>query len=231
MRRYAGIRDLGSRLSYANVMATLAVFIALGGTAYAVSQLPANSVGAKQIKTNGVGAPEIKAGAVGASEVADGSLLGDDFAAGQLPAGPQGLQGSPGQPGQDGSPGPTYGITQGKLDPNYPPDSLFPISLANPVIDTPSAGRLLVMASIHDLDVDCTAGNAVVGLYLDDVPVPGTGRLLFDVVPEPVDMFGVTGVVAAGPHQLELGVDCEGGDVGTTGTGDDRTAGAVLLGQ
>jgi hypothetical protein len=42
-----------SRLTYANVMATVAVFFALGGGAYAVS-LKRNSVGAKQLKTNAV---------------------------------------------------------------------------------------------------------------------------------------------------------------------------------
>lgn len=41
------VRD---RLSYANVMATAAVFFALGGTSYAAFSLPANSVGTKQIK-------------------------------------------------------------------------------------------------------------------------------------------------------------------------------------
>lgn len=51
---------LHEHISYANVMATLAVFIALGGSAYAVSQLPRNSVGATQIKRNAVGASEIR---------------------------------------------------------------------------------------------------------------------------------------------------------------------------
>jgi hypothetical protein len=42
-----------SRLSYANVVATLAPFIALGGGAYAAIKLPANSVGTKQLKKKG----------------------------------------------------------------------------------------------------------------------------------------------------------------------------------
>lgn len=37
------------RLSYANVVATLALFIALGGASYAAVELPANSVGVRQI--------------------------------------------------------------------------------------------------------------------------------------------------------------------------------------
>ncbi len=42
------------RLTYANVMSTIAVFIALGGVSYAVIRLPANSVGTKQLKAHAV---------------------------------------------------------------------------------------------------------------------------------------------------------------------------------
>ena len=57
-------------LTYANVMASTAVFIALGGGAYAAT-VPRNSVGAAQIKTN----------AVNSSKVKDRSLQARDFAA------------------------------------------------------------------------------------------------------------------------------------------------------
>ena len=50
---------IGWLLSYSNVMATAAVFIALGGGAYAVS-LKRNSVGSKQIKANAVKGSEAK---------------------------------------------------------------------------------------------------------------------------------------------------------------------------
>jgi hypothetical protein len=80
-----------SRLTYANVIATLALFVALGGSSYAAIKLPKNSVGAKQIKT----------GAVGASEVKEGSLGTSDFKASQLAAleGPRGTAGAPGVSG------------------------------------------------------------------------------------------------------------------------------------
>ena len=42
---------LRNSVSYANVMATIAVFLALGGGAYAALRLPKNSVGTRQIKT------------------------------------------------------------------------------------------------------------------------------------------------------------------------------------
>ncbi len=69
------LTKLRGRVTYANVVATLALFIALGGTSVAAIQLGKNSVKAKQI------AP----GAVGTSEVKNGGLKAIDFAKGQLP--------------------------------------------------------------------------------------------------------------------------------------------------
>ena len=48
------------RLSYANVLSTLALFVALGGGAYAAIQLPANSVGSRQLKKNAVRSSKVK---------------------------------------------------------------------------------------------------------------------------------------------------------------------------
>jgi hypothetical protein len=57
------------KLSYANVMATMAVFIALGGGAYAATQIPNNSVGTKQLKNSAVTTPKIKNGAVTGAKI------------------------------------------------------------------------------------------------------------------------------------------------------------------
>lgn len=55
------MRGIRERLSYANVMATLAVFMVLGGGAYAVSK---NSIGTKQLKGHSVGTHQLKEQAV-----------------------------------------------------------------------------------------------------------------------------------------------------------------------
>jgi hypothetical protein len=99
-----GVRD---RLSYANVIATCALFVALGGGAYALEGR--NTVDAGDLKKNAVKPPEVAKNAVrkaetaknsvGTGEVIDGSLLGQDFAPGQLPAGEQGPPGERGLPG------------------------------------------------------------------------------------------------------------------------------------
>ncbi len=78
------------KLTYANAIATLALFLALGGTtAYAASTLGKNSVGTRQLKRNAVTGAKVK----------DGTLAAGDFRAGQLPAGERGPQGVPGAPG------------------------------------------------------------------------------------------------------------------------------------
>jgi hypothetical protein len=58
------------RGSYANVMATLAMFIALGGTSYAVITLPRNSVGSKQLRANAVSSGKVRNGSIGQRDLA-----------------------------------------------------------------------------------------------------------------------------------------------------------------
>ena len=67
------------RLTYANVTATLALFLALGGGAYAATSLPARSVGSTQLKANAVTRVKIKRSAVNGSKVANESLTGADI--------------------------------------------------------------------------------------------------------------------------------------------------------
>jgi hypothetical protein len=54
------LANLKQRLTYANVTATLALFVALGGSSYAALSLPRNSVGANQIRVGAVGTSEIR---------------------------------------------------------------------------------------------------------------------------------------------------------------------------
>ncbi len=88
---------LRSCLSYANVMATIAVFVALGGGAYAAFTLPANSVGSRQLKNS----------AVTPKKVAQATIKlfkGQTGASG--PKGDQGAQGAQGVQGVPGIQGP-----------------------------------------------------------------------------------------------------------------------------
>ncbi|MGA8745981.1 MAG: hypothetical protein WB507_08960 [Solirubrobacterales bacterium] len=71
------MRKIRSNLTYANVIATLALFIAIGGaSAFAASSLAKNTVGTKQIKNQAVTAAKIKKGTITGSQVKSGSLTG-----------------------------------------------------------------------------------------------------------------------------------------------------------
>jgi hypothetical protein len=83
------------RLSFANVLSVIALFVALGGASYAATQLPKSSVGTKQLKN----------GAVTGAKVRTGSLRASAFATGQIPAGPTGPQGERGPKGDKGDTG------------------------------------------------------------------------------------------------------------------------------
>lgn len=89
---------LRTRLTYANVMATIAVFLALGGGAYAAIKLPANSVGTKQIKRRAV-TPAKLSKATRALLKAQRGATGLPGATG--PAGPAGPRGDAGPAGAD----------------------------------------------------------------------------------------------------------------------------------
>jgi hypothetical protein len=66
--------SLRAKLTYSNVLATLAIFIALGGVGYAATRLPKNSVGTKQIKRNAVIGAKVKNGSLGGADIDESSL-------------------------------------------------------------------------------------------------------------------------------------------------------------
>jgi hypothetical protein len=94
-----GFGRLKERLTFSNVVAVIALFIALGGASYAAIKIPKNSVGTKQLKKN----------AVNSSKVKNHSLLAKDFKKGQIPkgaTGPKGPVGATGAAGLKGATGP-----------------------------------------------------------------------------------------------------------------------------
>lgn len=86
-------------------MSVIAVFIALGGSGYAVVKINGKSIAKRSIAGN-----RLKTNAVTGTEVSNGSLEAADFTAGQLPAGP------PGAPGADGAPGSAIAYARVKSD-------------------------------------------------------------------------------------------------------------------
>ena len=96
------MKRLRAKLTYANVAATLALFVALaGGTAYAADQLGKESVGTKQLAKGAVTPAKL-------SKAAKKTLTGAPGPRGTIGAtGPQGAQGVPGPKGDAGSKGDT----------------------------------------------------------------------------------------------------------------------------
>ena len=99
------MKQIRKRLTYANVMSSIAVFLVIGGgAAFAATQLPKNSVGPKQLKksavktskisnqavkagklaTNAVTTNRIRDAAVTGPKIAAGAVTGDKIAAGAV---------------------------------------------------------------------------------------------------------------------------------------------------
>jgi hypothetical protein len=87
------IEWLRQRLTYANVIATLALFIALGGSSYAALTLPKNSVGTKQLRSGAVRSSDVKNGSLQVRDMSRRALR--SLAGRPGPAGPPGPAGAP----------------------------------------------------------------------------------------------------------------------------------------
>jgi hypothetical protein len=100
------LKRLRGHLTYANVMATIAVFLVLaGGTAFAATQLGKESVGTNQLKKEAVTPAKL-------SKASKAALIGRQGTTGATgatgatgPQGPKGDTGPMGEPGVQGKPG------------------------------------------------------------------------------------------------------------------------------
>ena len=96
------------RPSPAFALAAIALFVALGGTSYAVA---AGSITSAEIRNNDVRSKDVRNNHIRSGDVRNGSLLALDIKPGQLaagprgPSGPQGLRGIQGLQGQEGAEG------------------------------------------------------------------------------------------------------------------------------
>jgi hypothetical protein len=123
------------RLSYANVVSTLALFLALGGVSYAAATLPAKSVGPRELKDRAVTPPKVAkstikrfrgqhgprgatgpAGAAGAAGATGAAGAGGPTGAAG-PTGPAGAAGPTGATGVTGATGATGPAGRSALTP------------------------------------------------------------------------------------------------------------------
>ena len=148
-------------LSYANVMATVAAFVALGGSSYAALR-----VTGKQVADSSLTGRDIKNSSLSGADVKDGSLLAKDFRAGQLPAGQPGAQGATGPKGDKGDKGDT-GETGAKGDPG----SALAFALIKPGVG-PGSGTLDIVDETRSKNVtDANVFHPQTGVYcFKDLP-------------------------------------------------------------
>jgi Collagen triple helix repeat (20 copies) len=148
MRESAVSAEAGgmTKPSPALLLSTAALFVSLGGGAYASGYLAPHSVGARELKHNAVTSIAVK----------DHSLLAQDFAEGQLPAGPKGDTGSQGPQGDTGPAG-----AKGDTGPQGPKGDTGPAGVAGVhVVNTTATVPNNVLQS-HD--VYCPAGETALG--------------------------------------------------------------------
>jgi hypothetical protein len=147
-----------SRLTYANVTATLALFLALGGSSYAVVQYTGKN---------------IRDGSLTTKDVKNRTLLAKDFRKGQLKAGPQGakgdqgaqgIQGVQGEKGDDGAPGaPGSAAAYAKVDASgnlYGPPLTKNIDRATQInFGSPVVGYYCLHATVPVNNIVATLGS------------------------------------------------------------------------
>ncbi len=89
------------------IVSTVALVFALGGTSYALTALPKNSVGTTQIKNSAVTGAKIKNSAVTGAKIKNGTIESVDLASGVSISGAVGATGAAGATGAVGATGPT----------------------------------------------------------------------------------------------------------------------------
>jgi hypothetical protein len=178
------MKSVRKRLTYANVMSSIAVFLVLaGGTAFAASQLGKETVGAKQLKKEAVSLAKINAAAKSSLKGATGAT-GAEGPKGAT--GPQGPKGDKGEKGEKGDTGPSTGPAGGALTGNYPNPALAAgaVTTEKIVNHAVTAAKLTELTTVEaSVEIaagsstlvaeNCGGGDVISIGYLWDANVPG----------------------------------------------------------
>ena len=204
------MRRIRGHLTYANVMATIAVFLVLsGGTAVALS-------GSNTVQSDDLGpgaqvkAPDVAANAVNGSDVVDGSITGADIASSALSKGR-------------------------KIDSSCSPNSTTFVDCGTMTINLPRPGlRVLIVATAQWYsvgDTSTTAGDCRIGVNgapFGSEAFPGeTSNVTATTAQQSLTLTTVTDPnLGAGNHTFGLACNQTSGDI----TYPETSVSAVVLG-
>jgi hypothetical protein len=190
-----------ARMTFANVTSLLALFVALGGTAYAAATIGSDdviddSLLSEDIKNATIKGVDVAPNTLSSTRVIDGTLLSADVqdealtaadikngTIGSSDVGANSLGGGRiadnSLKGADIDEGSLSGIGAVGADPpgENPPPSPTDVDMASHTIDVPSSGTLLVQGWANKARMSCFAeGDCSLtwGLYVDGQPVPGS---------------------------------------------------------
>jgi hypothetical protein len=197
------MKRLSGKLTYSNVISTLCLLLLLGGgTAYAATRLPKNSVGAGQLKRGAVTPAKLSAGA-------KARLTGP-----QGPIGVQGPKGDKGDRGEAGERGPSNAVT--KFDPAAVAWSTVPTTIESVSL---GAGSWVVTASGQAVNHESSSGNgAECRLLVGGTPVDASGEIFLAEFPKPgakqaVSLTGAATVADGATAELQCEATFANGQV------------------
>jgi hypothetical protein len=190
--------DRAFRHLRSNLVAYLALFVALGGTSYAAAGLPRNSVGSAQLKTSAVNSAKVKNGSLTTSDLSRAAIAAMNGTPGPAgpagspgstgPQGPTGPPGAKGDKGDTGNPGPTFtGWSRGGAGGALPSDGVVTdLVHSNPgsgsgALALPVQSRIYVNGTV-DLANGSTAGPSRASCTARRSE-DGSNALLFDTGP------------------------------------------------
>lgn len=195
------MRHLRGKLTYSNVISTLCLLLLLGGgTAYAATHLPKNSVGARQLKKGAVTPAKLNTRAKAALAGPQGQV-GPQGSVG--PQGPKGDRGDRGEKGDQGARGPSNAVT--KFAPVAVAWSTTPTTIESVDLD---GGSWLVSATGQAVNHESAADGAECRLMVGGAPVDASGELFLAAFPQPgakqaISLNGGATVAAGSTAELQ----------------------------
>jgi hypothetical protein len=191
-------RSIRERLTYANVMASVALFVALGGASYAAVSLPRDSVGTQQLRGQAVTRSKLAPGSVDTRQLRDRAVDASKLALG----GVKKHSLSPwllGQLARRSEPGPQG--ARGATGPRGP--GAIPVRYSQPASGTPNPQPVLDVAGLSfTASCDVSAGTTT----LNFVPRSSEGATLHETVTvdSGTDLANPGGPAFTGNLQIDL---------------------------